>query len=112
MKFSLSISKGERPSMRAGSTLQADFVGKTPGAEVRIKRSATRCRLRFRSLPYLVLLLLMPLTLMAQEKKLLRVVFVSLSWNSEIPFRVAMGRGFFKSQGLQIEPIFIRGGPA
>jgi ABC-type nitrate/sulfonate/bicarbonate transport system substrate-binding protein len=49
---------------------------------------------------------------MAQEKKLLRVVFVSLSWNSEIPFRVAMARGFFKSQGLQIEPIFIRGGPA
>jgi NitT/TauT family transport system substrate-binding protein len=48
----------------------------------------------------------------AQEKKTLRVVFVSLSWNSEIPFRVAMGRGFFKSQGLQIEPIFIRGGPA
>lgn len=50
--------------------------------------------------------------LQAQEKKTLRVVFVSLSWNSEIPFRVAMGRGFFKSQGLQIEPIFIRGGPA
>ena len=48
----------------------------------------------------------------AQEKKLLRVVFVSLSWNSEIPVRVALARGFFKAQGLQIEPIFIRGGPA
>lgn len=48
----------------------------------------------------------------AQEKKLLRVVFVSLSWNSEIPFRVAMARDYFKSQGLHIEPIFIRGGPA
>jgi NitT/TauT family transport system substrate-binding protein len=77
-----------------------------------MKRSASRFPFRFRSLPCLVLLLLIPATLMAQEKKLLRVVFVSLSWNSEIPFRVAMGKGFFKSQGLQIEPIFIRGGPA
>lgn len=51
-------------------------------------------------------------TAAAQEKKLLRVVFVSLSWNSEIPVRVALARGFFKAQGLQIEPIFIRGGPA
>ncbi|HET6643968.1 MAG TPA: ABC transporter substrate-binding protein [Fimbriimonadales bacterium] len=48
----------------------------------------------------------------AQERKTLRVVFVSLSWNSEIPFRVALARGYFKSQGLEIEPIFIRGGPA
>ena len=40
------------------------------------------------------------------------MVFVSLAWNSEIPFRVALARGFFKSQGLQIEPILIRGGPA
>ena len=54
----------------------------------------------------------MPATLLAQEKKLLRVVFVSLSWNSEIPVRVALARGIFKAQGLQIEPIFIRGGPA
>jgi ABC-type nitrate/sulfonate/bicarbonate transport system substrate-binding protein len=59
-----------------------------------------------------LVLLFAPKSALAQEKKLLRVVFVSLSWNSEIPFRVAMGRGFFKSQGLQIEPIFIRGGPA
>jgi NitT/TauT family transport system substrate-binding protein len=77
-----------------------------------MKGLASRFPFRFRSLPCLVLLLLIPAILMAQEKKLLRVVFVSLSWNSEIPFRVAMGRGFFKSQGLQIEPIFIRGGPA
>src|SRR5262249_9290787 len=48
----------------------------------------------------------------AQEKKLVRMVFVSLAWNSEIPFRVALARGFFKSQGVQIEPILIRGGPA
>ncbi len=48
----------------------------------------------------------------AQEKKLVRVVFVSLSWNSELPFRVAMARGYFKAQGITIEPIFIRGGPA
>ncbi|HUK40609.1 MAG TPA: ABC transporter substrate-binding protein [Candidatus Acidoferrales bacterium] len=48
----------------------------------------------------------------AQEKKNVRMVFVSLAWNSEIPFRVALARGFFKSQGLQIEPILIRGGPA
>ncbi len=56
--------------------------------------------------------LMSPATAAAQEKKLLRVVFVSLSWNSEIPVRVALARGFFKAQGLQIEPIFIRGGPA
>jgi ABC-type nitrate/sulfonate/bicarbonate transport system substrate-binding protein len=48
----------------------------------------------------------------AQEKKLVRMVFVSLAWNSEIPFRAALARGFFKQQGLQIEPILIRGGPA
>ncbi len=59
----------------------------------------------------LVLLFVAP-SAAAQEKKLVRVVFVSLSWNSEIPVRVALVRGFFKAQGLQIEPIFIRGGPA
>ena len=48
----------------------------------------------------------------AQEKKNVRMVFVSLAWNSEIPFRAALVRGFFKQQGLQIEPILIRGGPA
>src|SRR4249920_1613113 len=59
-----------------------------------------------------LMLLLLSSNIAAQEKKLLRVVFVSLSWNSEIPVRVALARGFFKAQGLQIEPIFIRGGPA
>jgi ABC-type nitrate/sulfonate/bicarbonate transport system substrate-binding protein len=48
----------------------------------------------------------------AQEKKSLRVVFTSLAWNSELPFRAALARGFFKSQGLEIQPIFVRGGPA
>ena len=48
----------------------------------------------------------------AQEKSKIRMVFVSLAWNSEIPFRVALARGFFKQQGLQVEPILIRGGPA
>lgn len=48
----------------------------------------------------------------AQEKKNIRMVFVSLAWNSEIPFRAALARGFFKAQGLQVEPILIRGGPA
>jgi len=50
--------------------------------------------------------------LFAQEKKNIRMVFVSLAWNSEIPFRAALARGYFKSQGLQVEPILIRGGPA
>jgi NitT/TauT family transport system substrate-binding protein len=48
----------------------------------------------------------------AQEKKNVRMVFVSLAWNSEIPFRASLARGFFKQQGLQVEPILIRGGPA
>ncbi|TMA83710.1 MAG: ABC transporter substrate-binding protein [Deltaproteobacteria bacterium] len=48
----------------------------------------------------------------AQEKQKIRMVFVSLAWNSEIPFRAALARGYFKSQGLQVEPILIRGGPA
>jgi ABC-type nitrate/sulfonate/bicarbonate transport system substrate-binding protein len=48
----------------------------------------------------------------AQEKKSLRVVFTGLAWNSELPFRVALARGFFKAQGLEIQPIFVRGGPA
>ena len=50
--------------------------------------------------------------LSAQEKKNIRMVFVSLAWNSEIPFRAALARGFFKQQGLSVEPILIRGGPA
>src|SRR5580765_4298603 len=48
----------------------------------------------------------------AQEKKTIRFVTVSLGWNAALPFRVALARGFFKQQGLQVEPILIRGGPA
>jgi len=47
----------------------------------------------------------------AQEKKNIRVVFTSLAWNGELPFRVALVRGFFKAQGLEVQPIFVRGGP-
>ncbi|MBI2088001.1 MAG: ABC transporter substrate-binding protein [Deltaproteobacteria bacterium] len=47
----------------------------------------------------------------SQEKKLLRVVSVSLSWNSQLPYGVAVAKGYFKEQGITIEPIFIRGGP-
>jgi NitT/TauT family transport system substrate-binding protein len=47
----------------------------------------------------------------AEEKKNARVVFTSLAWNGELPFRVALVRGFFKVQGLEIQPIFVRGGP-
>ena len=50
--------------------------------------------------------------LFAQEKQKIRMVYVSLAWNSEIPFRAALSRGYFKQQGLQVEPILIRGGPA
>jgi ABC-type nitrate/sulfonate/bicarbonate transport system substrate-binding protein len=56
-------------------------------------------------------LVLFPLSSQAQEKKSLRVVFTGLAWNSELPFRVALARGFFKAQGLEIQPIFVRGGP-
>jgi len=47
----------------------------------------------------------------AQEKKNLRIVFVSLSWNNQLPIRAAIAKGFFKDQGLTLEPIFVRGGP-
>src|SRR5215813_2442441 len=59
----------------------------------------------------LAVFLLLPGTSDAQEKKSLRVVFVSLSWNNQLPFRIAIARGFFKDQGLAVEPIFVRGGP-
>jgi NitT/TauT family transport system substrate-binding protein len=38
-------------------------------------------------------------------------VFVSLSWNNQLPIHVAIAKGFFKDQGLTLEPIFVRGGP-
>src|SRR5262245_48857146 len=58
-----------------------------------------------------VLLALFPHLVDAQEKKTLRIVFVSLSWNAQLPFRIANAKGFFKEQGLTVEPIFVRGGP-
>jgi NitT/TauT family transport system substrate-binding protein len=69
-------------------------------------------RLRYWALAAVILLCAQPIQLRAQEKKNLRVVFTSLAWNSELPFRIALTRGFFKSQGLEIQPIFVRGGPA
>ncbi len=59
----------------------------------------------------LALFVLFPHRAHAQEKKNLRVVFVSLSWNAQLPFRIATAKGFFKEQGLTVEPIFVRGGP-
>src|ERR1044072_7980042 len=47
----------------------------------------------------------------AQEKKNIRIVFVSLSWNNQLPIRVAIAKRFFKDQGITLEPIFLRGGP-
>jgi NitT/TauT family transport system substrate-binding protein len=55
--------------------------------------------------------LLLASSVFGQEKKNLRVVFVSLSWNNQLPFRVALAKGYFKDQGLMVEPIFVRGGP-
>ena len=71
-----------------------------------------RTRQTLRLVAYLVVTLLAAAQLDAQEKRNIRMVFVSLAWNSEIPFRAALARGYFKQQGLQIEPILIRGGPA
>jgi len=48
---------------------------------------------------------------LSQEKKHLRIVFVSLSWNAQLPFRIANSRGYFREQGLTVEQIFVRGGP-
>ena len=59
----------------------------------------------------LIIVLLFSWVSQAQEKKSLRVVFVSLSWNNQLPFRIAIAKGFFKEQGLTVEPIFVRGGP-
>ena len=65
-----------------------------------------------RILAFFLAVVLAPLPVDAQETKTLRVVFTGLAWNSELPFRVALARGFFKNQGLEILPIFVRGGPA
>jgi NitT/TauT family transport system substrate-binding protein len=52
-----------------------------------------------------------PLAAVAQEKKALRIVSVSLSWNNQLPFRIAIAKGFFRDQSLSVEQIFVRGGP-
>src|SRR5919205_1328767 len=77
-----------------------------------MKDFPSRLSVKWKLILYLALIFLTPGTLPAQEKKNVRMVFVSLAWNSEIPFRVALARGFFKAQGLHVEPILIRGGPA
>lgn len=59
-----------------------------------------------------VVSVLYPISSHSQEKKNLHVVFTGLAWNSELPFRAALARGFFKAQGLDIQAIFVRGGPA
>ena len=62
-------------------------------------------RILLPTLIVLVFLLLPVRGAFTQEKKNIRMVFVSLAWNSEIPFRAALARGYFKQQGLNIEPI-------
>jgi NitT/TauT family transport system substrate-binding protein len=75
-------------------------------------------RSNLKALLYIRLLLLSPFLFLpasqsaAQDKKSLRVAFVSLSWHQELPFRIAQVKGYFKEQGLMIESILIRGGPA
>src|SRR4051812_12318618 len=87
------------------------WINRNNGAPM---RRALRRVLLFRIQISLVLMFFIaaPLRIEAQEKRIVRMVFVSLAWNSELPFRVALARGFFKAQGVQIEPILIRGGPA
>src|SRR3990170_8583676 len=65
----------------------------------------------FVSVTSILFFLSKPAPLEAQEKKTIRLVGVSLSWSSELPIRVAMAKGYFKEQGITIEPVFIRGGP-
>src|ERR1044071_4475183 len=72
----------------------------------------SRSVMRIFLLALYVFLVIYPLAANAQEKKSLRVVFTGLAWNSELPFRAALARGYFKAQGLDIQPIFVRGGPA
>ena len=72
----------------------------------------THSRLVYGLMTGLLFVALLGRAAVAQEKKNIRMVFVSLAWNSEIPFRAALARGYFKSQGIQVEPILIRGGPA
>ena len=58
-----------------------------------------------------ILSLFTPFPLQAQEKKNIRFVLVGVAWNSILPLRIALAKGYFREQGLTVEPIFIRGGP-
>ena len=42
-----------------------------------------------------------PGALRAQEKTSLPVVFVSLSWNNQLPFRIALPRDFSKTRDFR-----------
>src|ERR1700747_1078829 len=86
--------------------LRRSLCGRSPG-EVESLPQRTWKHL----LCVLTVFLLLPVLSHAQEKKSLRIVFVSLSWNNQLPFRIAIAKGFFKDQGLTVEPIFVRGGP-
>jgi ABC-type nitrate/sulfonate/bicarbonate transport system substrate-binding protein len=57
-------------------------------------------------------LFLLPASARGQEKKVVRVGFASVSWDTQLPVCVAMAKGFYKAQGIAIEHIFIRGGSA
>ena len=98
-------------------------AGKVPVAEARrgsqrrvgtqtLAQGATMYSRCCRMLPVLLVLSLLSAQLAwGQEKKNLRVVFVSLAWNAQLPFRVANHRGYFRDQGLTVEQIFVSGGP-
>lgn len=78
-----------------------------------MERPKPKASLYILLISFLSLLLFLPTRQSAaQEKKSLRVAFVSLSWHQELPFRIAQVKGYFKEQGLAIESILIRGGPA
>ncbi len=62
---------------------------------------------------FLVLLLILHASeTYAQEKKNIRLVTVSFSWNSALPGRIAERKGYYKEQSIALETVFIRGGPA
>jgi len=84
--------------------LRDELLGGEPVRQQRLNRGLVL-------LAFLVVFLSAPCS-SAQEKKALRVLFVSLSWHNQLPVRAAMAKGYFREQGITIEPIFIRGGLA
>src|SRR4029077_11739445 len=98
----------QRPTLKGRPTgIKDRREAQTVGTCMKLCSSAIRLSV----LVLYVLLTLYAGASSAQEKKNLRVVFTGLAWNSELPFRVAFARGFFKAQGLEVQPIFVRGGP-